>query len=62
MIPLLLICIAIWLAKALVEIGIGFFQILAGIALGLLGAALYVLAHTLRIYKALWRMAFLGIE
>jgi len=58
MTSLLLIILAIWLAKAICEIWIGFFQILTGLLLGLLGVALYVASHVAGLFVYLWQTAF----
>jgi len=55
---LLAIFIAIWLAKFLAEVGIGFLQILAGLALCLLATVLHALARAIDMAVALWETAF----
>lgn len=55
---LLTICIAIWLAKAIAQIILGILQIVGGLALCILGATLYVLAHVTELAGDIWGAAF----
>ena len=58
MTTLLIFCLAIWLAKGIVQILIGLAQILFGTAAMLVAVALYFLAHATEGFSRLWVAAF----
>ena len=55
---LLIVCLAVWLAKGTAHILIGIMQILAGLVAGLCGALLLGLALPVQAIESLWRTAF----
>jgi hypothetical protein len=61
MTTILTICLGLWIAKAAYDICIGLLQILACIAVSLLGITLALLAYGVEIIIKLWSTA-LGIS
>ena len=59
---LLIVCLAVWLAKGTAHILIGIMQILAGLVAGLCGALLLGLALPVQAIESLWRTAFQKTE
>ena len=57
MIAIFYTCLAIWIAMAILDIAIGFLQLVAGLTLTLLSAALHVLVGFVEIVSDLWRIA-----
>jgi hypothetical protein len=58
MTTLLIICLAVWLAKGAAQICAGILQILAGLLAGLCGALLWCLALPVQALEILCRTAF----
>ena len=57
MIAILYVGLAIWIAAALLEIGIGLFKFVAGLVLALGGLVLWAVAGFMEIICRLWRTA-----
>ncbi len=58
MTTLIIICLALWLAKGAAQVFIGILQILAGLCCGLFGALLWCLAVAAQAMENLWQTAF----
>ena len=58
MTTLIIICLALWLAKGAAQVFIGILQILAGLCCGLIGTLLWSLAIALQALENLWQTAF----
>ena len=50
--------LAVWLAKAIADICIGFFQLLVGLIAVTLAGTLYILTYAVEAFGNLWIMAF----
>ena len=60
MIQIFYACVAGCIILAFVNIGIGLFQIVAGLTLNLIAVTLYVLVSFAELVAKLWRTAFYG--
>ena len=58
MTTLIIICLALWLAKGAAQVFVGTLQILAGLCCGLFGALLWLLALAIQALEILWQNAF----